>query len=60
MEKRRSSYTCLMNACLVAFAIVFDAVGRVLLAHRRDMDFWNPPGGGAEDREPPGTRWLER
>src|SRR3989441_11861594 len=28
-------------------ALIFDQ-GRVLLAHRRDIDWWNLPGGGME------------
>ena len=38
---------------LGAFAVIFDAQDRVLLAHRRDMDAWNLPGGGVEDGESP-------
>lgn len=29
------------------FALIFDR-GRILLAHRRDVDWWNLPGGGME------------
>ena len=29
------------------YALIFDD-GRVLLAHRRDIDWWNLPGGGME------------
>ncbi len=36
-----------------AFAVIFDAEGRVLLCHRRDMDMWNLPGGGVESGELP-------
>ena len=36
-----------------AFAIILDDAGRVLLCHRRDMDLWNPPGGGVESGELP-------
>jgi ADP-ribose pyrophosphatase YjhB (NUDIX family) len=36
-----------------AFAIIFDDSGRVLLCHRRDLDVWNLPGGGAEKGEMP-------
>ncbi|MFN2108804.1 MAG: NUDIX hydrolase, partial [Anaerolineae bacterium] len=36
-----------------AFAIIFDADGRVLLCHRRDMDLWTLPGGGMESGELP-------
>ena len=35
------------------FAILFDAEGRVLLCHRRDVDLWNLPGGGLEPGEAP-------
>ena len=44
-----------MNATfgLGAFGIIFDAQGRVLLAHRRDMDAWNLPGGAVEPGELP-------
>jgi len=38
---------------LGSFAIIFDAQGRVLLCHRRDMDMWNLPGGGVESGELP-------
>jgi ADP-ribose pyrophosphatase YjhB (NUDIX family) len=38
---------------VAAFAIIFDAEGRVLLCHRRDMDAWNLPGGGLEVGELP-------
>jgi ADP-ribose pyrophosphatase YjhB (NUDIX family) len=38
---------------LAAFAVIYDADGRVLLCHRRDMDVWNLPGGGLESRELP-------
>ena len=38
---------------LGAFATIFDAQERVLLSHRRDMDAWNPPGGGVESGETP-------
>ena len=31
-------------------ALIFDE-GRVLLAHRRDIDWWNLPGGGMELNE---------
>ena len=36
---------------LGAFAVVFDARGRVLLCLRRDRDLWNLPGGGVEPDE---------
>jgi 8-oxo-dGTP diphosphatase len=32
------------------FALIFDE-GRVLLGHRRDIDWWNLPGGGMEAGE---------
>ena len=32
---------------IAVFALIFDD-GRVLLAHRRDIDWWNLPGGGME------------
>lgn len=34
-------------------AVIFDARGRVLLCHRRDMDVWNLPGGVVESGELP-------
>lgn len=30
------------------FALILDDQGRILLAHRRDTDWWNLPGGGME------------
>ena len=36
-----------------AIAVVFDEQKRILLAHRRDMDFWDLPGGGMELGELP-------
>ena len=33
------------------FALIFDDEGRVLLGHRRDIDWWNLPGGGMEAGE---------
>ncbi len=30
------------------FALIFDENQRILLAHRRDIDWWNIPGGGME------------
>lgn len=33
------------------FALIFDEEQRVLLAHRRDIDWWNLPGGGMEHGE---------
>ena len=36
-----------------SFAIVLDDVSRVLLCHRTDLDVWNLPGGGIEERESP-------
>jgi ADP-ribose pyrophosphatase YjhB (NUDIX family) len=38
---------------LGAFAVIFDAQGKILLCHRRDMDAWNLPGGVVEDGELP-------
>lgn len=38
---------------LSAFAIVLDWRNRILLAHRRDMDLWDLPGGGLEPDELP-------
>jgi len=35
------------------FSIIFDAQKRVLLAHRRDMDLWDLPGGGMNHGELP-------
>lgn len=35
------------------FAIINDALDRVLLCHRRDYDLWNLPGGGVEHGESP-------
>lgn len=32
-------------------ALIFDDEGRVLLAHRRDIDWWNLPNGGMEAGE---------
>ena len=32
------------------FALIFDQ-GRILLGHRRDIDWWNLPGGGMEAGE---------
>jgi 8-oxo-dGTP diphosphatase len=34
-------------------AIVFDDMKRVLMAHRRDMDLWDLPGGGMDHGELP-------
>jgi ADP-ribose pyrophosphatase YjhB (NUDIX family) len=34
-------------------AIVFDGEKRILLAHRRDMDLWDLPGGGMDAGEQP-------
>jgi 8-oxo-dGTP diphosphatase len=36
-----------------AFAVIRDAAGCVLLAHRRDHDLWNLPGGAVEPGESP-------
>jgi 8-oxo-dGTP diphosphatase len=33
------------------FALIFDENQRILLAHRRDIDWWNLPGGGMEHGE---------
>jgi len=33
------------------YALIFDDEGRVLLGHRRDVDWWNLPGGGMEAGE---------
>ncbi|HEY4036568.1 MAG TPA: NUDIX domain-containing protein [Ktedonobacteraceae bacterium] len=33
------------------FALIFDEDQRVLLAYRRDIDWWNLPGGGMERGE---------
>ena len=33
------------------FALIFDDEERVLLGHRRDIDWWNLPGGGMEAGE---------
>src|SRR5438132_4082624 len=33
------------------FALIFDDQGRILLGHRRDIDWWNLPGGGMEAGE---------
>jgi 8-oxo-dGTP pyrophosphatase MutT (NUDIX family) len=38
---------------LGAFAVIFDAEGRVLVSHRRDADAWDLPGGGTERGETP-------
>ncbi len=35
---------------LAVSAVIFDQ-GKVLLAHRRDIDWWNLPGGGMEPGE---------
>jgi 8-oxo-dGTP diphosphatase len=32
-------------------ALIFDEMGRVLLGHRRDIDWWYLPGGGMEAGE---------
>jgi ADP-ribose pyrophosphatase YjhB (NUDIX family) len=32
-------------------ALLFDEQQRILLAHRRDIDWWNLPGGGMEANE---------
>ena len=33
------------------FALIFDDQGRILLGRRRDIDWWNLPGGGMEKGE---------
>src|SRR3989454_10380372 len=33
------------------YALIFDDQGRILLGHRRDIDWWNLPGGGMEAGE---------
>jgi len=33
------------------FALIFDDQARILLGHRRDIDWWNLPGGGMEAGE---------
>src|SRR6266516_7245273 len=33
------------------FALIFDDEGRILMGHRRDVDWWNLPGGGMEAGE---------
>jgi 8-oxo-dGTP diphosphatase len=33
------------------YALIFDDEGRILLGHRRDIDWWNLPGGGMEAGE---------
>jgi len=38
---------------LGAFAVLFDDQRRVLLCRRRDIDWWNLPGGGVEPGEMP-------
>ena len=40
------------SACfrIAVSALIFNE-GKVLLAHRRDIDWWNLPGGGMEDGE---------
>ena len=38
---------------LGVFSIIFDTQKRILLAHRRDMDLWDLPGGGMEHGELP-------
>lgn len=41
------------SACfrVAVSALIFDGDGRVLLAHRRDIDWWNLPNGGVETGE---------
>ena len=38
---------------LGVFSIIFDSQKRILMAHRRDMDLWDLPGGGMEHGELP-------
>ena len=38
---------------LGVFSVIFDSQHRVLLAHRRDMDLWDMPGGGMNHGELP-------
>ena len=35
------------------FAIICNKKQQILLSHRNDMDVWNLPGGGMEDKETP-------
>ena len=42
-----------MRFSLSALAVIVDGHGRVLLAHRTDVDLWNVPGGGVERGESP-------
>jgi 8-oxo-dGTP diphosphatase len=51
MDRKNMSPAAMFG--LGAFAIIFDAQGKVLLCHRRDMDVWNLPGGCIEDGELP-------
>jgi 8-oxo-dGTP diphosphatase len=43
----------LMRAKIGVFATVLDEMGRVLLIHRTDCDWWCQPGGGMESGETP-------
>jgi 8-oxo-dGTP diphosphatase len=41
------------SACfrVAVSALIFDDIGRILLGHRRDIDWWYLPGGGMETGE---------
>jgi 8-oxo-dGTP diphosphatase len=47
MRETLVSTTNLARFRVGVYAVIFDE-GRVLLAHRRDIDWWNLPGGGME------------
>lgn len=36
---------------IAVYALIFDQNEQILLAHRRDIDWWNLPGGGMEAGE---------
>lgn len=38
---------------VAAHSVVLDEHGKILLAHRRDMDLWDLPGGGVDEGELP-------
>lgn len=42
------STTDLVHFRIGVYAVIFNDDGQVLLAHRRDIDWWNLPGGGME------------
>ncbi len=42
-----------MKISVGVFATILDTVGRVLLVHRTDCDWWCQPGGGMESGETP-------